>query len=499
MKEIHGALVVALLLLSQITLGEALGMNFTAIDFETANSKRASVCAVGMAKVRNGQITEKISWLIKPPAGFDHFDDRNIAIHGIKGSDVENAVSWVESAAHIREFIGDDIVVAHYAPFDKSVWQQASEWSGINFGDFHWFCSRDLAKSHLALQDCSLPKVADELGIVGLNHHNAESDAMVCAEIVLAIAKRAGVASWVDLETVTPSKSVLSKSGRPYLTESSIKKSDLPEPNLEADPTHELFDQDVTFTGGFELLGRMEAFELAASFGARIQLGTTRKTSILVICGVNPHDPKFDLSQGSTKAKKAHQYITERGQQIRIMSETEFYVAVGMAPISLLQLKRDQNDSSEFISTLKTVDPIPSVNDNHFESNNTETSSGNEFKSTQDSKAPFNSATDDEESAIEDAARHFKRREEPTKFATSPDVPRSNTPKTNRLGYIALLLLAWTLAIATVFFLICTAAGYSFDAVAGTTFLVFSILTAVGSFYAFRAARRRAISAKRSQ
>lgn len=317
-----------------------MGMNFTAIDFETANGKRASVCAVGLVKVRNGEIVDRASWLIMPPSGFTTFAEHNVKKHGITESDVANAPSWADSAARIRDFVGEDVAVAHYAAFDKSVWRQACEWSGVDFGDFIWICSRDLAKAHLGLDDCTLPSVADSLGITGLDHHNAASDASVCAQIILAIASRAGVSSWPDLHTVTPQKTALSRSGRPYSSEPSIKKGDLPEPNLDADPDHELFGQGLTITGGFQLLGRLEAFELAASYGAIAQLSTTRKTSILVVCDENPHAPGFDLSKGSTKAQKAYEYMTARSQPIRIMSETEFYIALGMAPTSMVEANR---------------------------------------------------------------------------------------------------------------------------------------------------------------
>lgn len=337
-----------------------MGMNFTAIDFETANGKRASVCAVGLVKVRNGEIVDRDSWLITPPPGFATFAEHNVKKHGITEADIVGAPSWAESAGRIRDFVGDDIAVAHYAAFDKSVWRQACEWSGVDFGDFAWVCSRDLAKAHLGLDDCTLPSVANSLGITGLDHHNAASDASVCARIILAIADRAGVSSWPDLHTVTPQKTALSRSGRPYASEPSIKKGDLPEPNLDADPDHELFGQGLTITGGFQLLGRLEAFELAASFGAIAQLGTTRKTSILVVCDENPHAPGFDLRKGTTKAKKAHEYMTDKGQPIRIMSEAEFYVAVGMAPDSMVQAIR-RHTESELIPSPSGSIPQPEL------------------------------------------------------------------------------------------------------------------------------------------
>ena len=40
--------------------------DFAAIDFETANGKRTSVCSVGVVIVRNGKIVKKIYRLIRP-------------------------------------------------------------------------------------------------------------------------------------------------------------------------------------------------------------------------------------------------------------------------------------------------------------------------------------------------------------------------------------------------------------------------------------------------
>lgn len=465
-------------------------MDFTAIDFETANGKRASVCAVGMTKVRDGEIVAQTSWLIKPPHGFDHFDTRNIAIHGITKADVADAATWVESAARIRNFIGDDFVVAHYAPFDKSVWNQASEWSGVDFGDFNWFCSRDLAKAHLSLPDCSLPQVADALGITGLEHHNAQSDSLICAQVVLAIAERAGVSSWVDLQTVTPSKSALSKSGRAYAAGTSIKKNDLPEPNMEADPTHELFGQGLTITGGFELLSRMQAFELAASFGANVQLGTTLKTSILVICSENPHAPGFALDHGSTKAKKAYKYITERGQQIRLMSESEFYVAVGMAPNSIIQLQHVEEEKSTARENVEVLGTSVNTKDRSPKTIAYDNPTGSYPISTQSSPEQFNNEESDGSLTSHEFIGTSDLREN-TKAVITEEGMTPPTAITRRFRRISLSVLAWFLVLATAFSLLCTAAGYSFDAVAGTTFLIFSALLGLGSYFAFRAAKRK--------
>lgn len=39
---------------------------FVALDFETANGKRTSICSVGMVKVIDSQITETFHTLVNP-------------------------------------------------------------------------------------------------------------------------------------------------------------------------------------------------------------------------------------------------------------------------------------------------------------------------------------------------------------------------------------------------------------------------------------------------
>jgi DNA polymerase-3 subunit epsilon len=44
-------------------------LDFTAIDFETANPYRGSPCPVGLVKVRDGQIVDQAGTLIRPRRG----------------------------------------------------------------------------------------------------------------------------------------------------------------------------------------------------------------------------------------------------------------------------------------------------------------------------------------------------------------------------------------------------------------------------------------------
>ena len=52
--------------------------NFAAIDFETANEQRTSVCSVGVVIVRNGEIADSYYSLIRPePEYYTYWNTRD--------------------------------------------------------------------------------------------------------------------------------------------------------------------------------------------------------------------------------------------------------------------------------------------------------------------------------------------------------------------------------------------------------------------------------------
>ena len=63
-----------------------LAHRFVAIDFETANSNRASVCALGMVLFEKGTCIRRDYWLIDPEC---EFDIANVHIHHITPDQIE--------------------------------------------------------------------------------------------------------------------------------------------------------------------------------------------------------------------------------------------------------------------------------------------------------------------------------------------------------------------------------------------------------------------------
>ncbi len=174
-------------------------LDFTAIDFETANPSNASACAVGVARVRGGRVVASEGWLIRPPAGHDRFFEVNVGIHGIRESDVVTAPTWTEQLPRLLDFVGDDILVAHNAGFDMRVLRTACEVTGHVPPEARYLCSLHVARKTYDLPSYRLPFVAAAAGHLDFAHHDATADALACAQIVIDAAARAGAGDLVEL------------------------------------------------------------------------------------------------------------------------------------------------------------------------------------------------------------------------------------------------------------------------------------------------------------
>jgi len=147
---------------------------FTAIDFETAQGKRWSICQVGLVRVENSVITEKISILVQPPQNYywDWFTD----IHGIKPKDTRNAPTFNKVWHQIEPYIKGQNVVAHNGfGFDFQVLNKTLEYYGLPVPEYEKHCTYKIYDDNLAslCEKHSIP----------LNHHEALSDALACAEL----------------------------------------------------------------------------------------------------------------------------------------------------------------------------------------------------------------------------------------------------------------------------------------------------------------------------
>jgi DNA polymerase-3 subunit epsilon len=178
-------------------------MDFTAIDFETANGSSASACSVGLVKVRDGLVVERVWWYIRPPFGHDAFLEWNTRIHGIVAEDVEDAKGWAEQYPGIVAFADGDVLVAHNARFDMGVIAGGCAATGIDVAPHRSLCSLQVARKTYSLDSYRLPVAAMAAGYEGFRHHDALADAEACAAIVVHAAARHGAESLEQLGNAT--------------------------------------------------------------------------------------------------------------------------------------------------------------------------------------------------------------------------------------------------------------------------------------------------------
>jgi DNA polymerase III subunit epsilon len=179
---------------------ERVALDFTAIDFETANASSASACAVGLVRVRDGRVVASAGWLIRPPAGHDRFFELNIGIHGIRPEDVLHAKTWADQLDDLAAFAGADILVAHNAGFDMAVLKRACEATGRICPPYRYACSLQVARRTYELPSYRLPSAAAAAGFGPFAHHEATADALACAHIMIDAARRWKAA---DLDELT--------------------------------------------------------------------------------------------------------------------------------------------------------------------------------------------------------------------------------------------------------------------------------------------------------
>ncbi|WP_150308228.1 exonuclease domain-containing protein [Planctomonas psychrotolerans] len=165
-------------------------LNFTAIDFETANSSSASACSVGLVKVRAGRVVDRAGWLIRPPVGHDDFLEWNTRIHGIRASDVIGAAGWAQQLPDLLAFADGDPFVAHNAGFDMGVIAGGCAASGTPCPDLSYLCTLQVARKTYELDSYRLPVAAMAAGFEDFAHHDALADAEACAAILVHAARR---------------------------------------------------------------------------------------------------------------------------------------------------------------------------------------------------------------------------------------------------------------------------------------------------------------------
>lgn len=274
---------------------------FVAIDVETANPDRSSICQVGAVRVENGAIRESWTTLVDPET---YFDPWNIKIHGISPSMVRGQPRFPDLVARLRDFVGPRVVASHMA-FDRVAIERAHDRYGLVSPGWSWLDTARVSRcawQQFADRGYGLASVAAHCGIQ-FRHHDAGEDAKAAALVLLRAIDESGldILGWLNRvrQPIDPQRSRISQEGS---------------------PEGPLAGEVVVFTGALSIL-RAEAATRAAELGCDVRDSVSAKTTMLV---VGQQDlKKLGGYTKSSKQRKAEKLVLQ-GAVISILSEADF-------------------------------------------------------------------------------------------------------------------------------------------------------------------------------
>jgi DNA polymerase III epsilon subunit-like protein len=281
-------------------------LDFTAIDFETASGQPGSACAVGLVRVRDGQVVHKSGGLVHPPQGLGEFADFKTSVHGITAEMVASAPAWPKVAAWIVQYAGTDILICHNAGFTIGVLRHACTADEIPWPQADFLCTMVLARRAFRLPSYRLPFVAAECGVELSGRHQ-----------VLINAR--GAALGIRTGHLEPGRYVPTVRRDP---KGGQQRLATPDASPDADSEHPLYGRVIVFTGALKTRTRQQAWDEVARAGAIPEKDVTGRTNIVVIGDLNP----AVLTPGAaTSGKAARAFALQgKGQDIEVMTEDDF-------------------------------------------------------------------------------------------------------------------------------------------------------------------------------
>ncbi len=285
-------------------------LDFAVVDVETANENFASICSIGVAKFRDGELVGGEYTLVNPETYF-----ANTFIHGIEQSQVQNAPKLRQGLEVLNKWLSEDFnrTVCHM-PFDKTATTRAAEKVGLEWAHIEWHDSARAVKlgwPEYRQSGYGLGKISKVLGIE-FEHHNALADAKAAGFVLVEAAKRIDITRATLWEQISQDK--VTRGRMAYLE---IKK-DKP----SANPDGPFYGQGICFTGSMPSMTRKEASQVAAALGFDVLGSVTGKCNILVTGELD--DSRLARGESkSSKWRKAEALIA-RGGEIRIMGPSDF-------------------------------------------------------------------------------------------------------------------------------------------------------------------------------
>ena len=278
--------------------------------------KYDEIIELGAIKVRNNEIIDTFSKLIRPGIALNPFIQE---LTGITDEMLEYAATLDDVIDEFIEFIGDDIVVGHNVGFDVNfIYDNLLKLRGTYFNNDSVNTLRISKKLIKELRHHSLYDLCLFYGIEEEKGHRSLVDCKTTYQLFNILKKQveSQYNSFDDFYSSFNKKS--NYSGINYnkiINELQPSVDDIDETNF-------FFDKTCVFTGSLEKMTRVEAAQIVVNLGGNVGNGVTKSTNFLIL-GNNDYCKSIKDGK-SNKQKKAEQLILA-GADLKIISEDVFY------------------------------------------------------------------------------------------------------------------------------------------------------------------------------
>lgn len=275
--------------------------DFTSLDVELANSDYTSICEVGIARFRGGQLVETWRVLVNPESEFEAIYHTNI--HGIHDKHINGAPTFPDIYSTLKRFTDNEFCIYHASSgFDQACISKACKKYSLDdlTQNAQWQSTLHLAMKFWPTEESyKLSNLCKKIGH-DYHQHNALEDAIAAAVIYRAVSGN---------EATAAIPAVGGGGDRPRSFRRIATRSH--KTGLKGNPEGRFYKTFVVVSGTFsppwDDRGELERYLDSLGFVPRGNI--SGRTQILVT-GESP---------GPKKIVKAEQ------QNIKIMSEGEFF------------------------------------------------------------------------------------------------------------------------------------------------------------------------------
>ena len=307
------------------------GLNFIALDVETANNRlMSSICQIGLCVVINGEIAETKSYLVNPECNFT-----NSHIHGISSTTVADSPAFPDVLTEIQDLLEGKLIV-HHGHFDRKALAATSEQFRIALPNSYYLDSTQFFKktfSRYAERGYGLKNLCQDFSVAQTSHHSAGNDAQCLSQVFVLALIEAGLdisdlQSWKDTKGEAPGITIVNV---PSLAKPAQQKtSETPratrpvKPKMEVSPGNPFYRQTIVFTGEFTQ-PRLDLIEMAAAVGLSQRSSVSKTTTYLVIGNPTENIPAY--TKPSQKRQKAEE-LNAQGANIQFLTERDFIALI---------------------------------------------------------------------------------------------------------------------------------------------------------------------------